>query len=166
MSTLKEMQQFIETEAMPLGLKILKFSIWHTENNNINLDILIEKTDLSVTDLTDCTKINKLALLWLKNANLSNRTNLSVRVPGIDRELFSVDDFARFKGEQVHVILKEAIQERKNFKGFIKSAECDVITLESNSDIFELSWDLIEKASIIPNWDKIMKRAKVNKTQK
>ncbi len=160
---MKELRTFLENESKDIGLKILKFSIWHSESNNTNLDILIEKEDNSPTDLSDCSKINKLALLWLKNNNLLNRTNLSVRVPGIDRELFSPQDFARFVGEKVQIELKELTKDRKRIKGFIKSVECDLITLESDSNDFQIQWDLIEKASIIPDWDKIMKLTKIKK---
>jgi ribosome maturation factor RimP len=160
---MKELRTFLENESKDIGLKILKFSIWHSESNNTNLDILIEKEDNSPTDLNDCSKINKLALLWLKNNNLLNKTNLSVRVPGIDRELFSPQDFARFVGEKVQIELKELTKDRKRIKGFIKSVECDLITLESDSNDFQIQWDLIEKASIIPDWDKIMKLTKIKK---
>jgi|GEM_PF-3121461 len=161
---MKEMHQFLIQEAGPLELKILKFSMWHSENNNINLDILVERADLAVTGLEECNKINKLALLWLKNNNLSGRTNLCVRVPGLDRELFSLEDFRRFIGEKVNVELKELIHNRKRLKGFIKSVEYDVITLETDSERFEIQWDLVEKSSIIPDWDKIMKEARKKTT--
>jgi len=98
-----------------------------------------------------------------QNNNLLNKTNLSVRVPGIDRELFSPQDFARFVGEKVQIELKELTKDRKRIKGFIKSVECDLITLESDSNDFQIQWDLIEKASIIPDWDKIMKLTKIKK---
>jgi len=163
MSIFNQLHEFLAQESALLNLKILKFSTWHTENNNINLDILIEKADLQPTDLGDCVKVNKLALLWLKNANMSSKTNLSVRVPGIDRELFSPHDFARFIGEQVQIELKDAIDNRKRFKGFIKSVKCDLIAIESNCQALEFDWNLIEKASIVPDWDKIMKKVKVKK---
>lgn len=157
---MKEMHDFLVQESALIDLKILKYSMWHSENNNINLDILVEKADLSPTNLDDCTKVNKLALLWLKNNNLANRTNLCVRAPGLDRELFSIEDFIRFIGEKVQVELKELTNNRKRLKGFIKSVECDLITLETDSEKFEIQWDLIEKASIVPDWDKIMKEAR------
>lgn len=164
MSIFNEMENFLKEEAAGLNLKILKFSTWHTENNTINLDILVEKADLQPTDLADCSKINKLALMWLKNANMLKKTNLCVAVPGIDRELFSLDDYQRFVGKQIRMELKEPITEnRKRIKGFIKFVKCDLITIESNSDTFEIKWDLIEKASIVPDWDNIMKKAKVKK---
>ncbi len=161
MSIFNQMHEFLAKECDGLNLKILKFSTWHTENNNVNVDIIVEKADLQPTDLSDCSKINKLALLWLKNANMNRRTNLSVRVPGIDRELFNPQDFERFAGQQVQIELKELINNRKRYKGFIKFVKYDLITLESNSEIIELDWNLIEKASIVPDWDKIMKKVKV-----
>lgn len=163
MSIFNQLHEFLAQESALINLKILKFSTWHTENNNINLDILIEKADLQPTDLSDCSKVNKLALLWLKNANMSSKTNLSVRVPGIDRELFTPDDFARFIGQQVQIELKDAIDNRKRFKGFIKSVKCDLIAIESSCQILEFDWHLIEKATIVPDWDKIMKKVKVKK---
>lgn len=164
MSIFSQMQEFLEKEASNMNLKILKFKTWHTPNNNINLDILIEKADGSITGLDECKKISKLSSLWLKNANMSNKTNLSVGVPGIDRELFSINDFEKFLNEQVKIELKENLSDnRKRLKGFIKSVKYDLITLESESEQIEIKFDMIEKANIIPDWEKIMKKAKVKK---
>lgn len=156
-----EMEEFIKAEAINLNLKILKFSVWNTKNNNFNLDILVEKADLTPTSLEDCNKINSLARLWLKNMNLLQKTNLSVALPGIDRQLFSIEDFVRFQEEKIQIELKEPVDNQKRFKGFIKSVECDLITIESDSNVLKFEFNLIDKANIIPNWNKIMKKVKI-----
>jgi len=165
MSIFSQMQDFLEKESDNINLKILKFKTWHTQNNTVNLDIIIENKDNSITGLQECGKINKLARLWLKNANMLTKTNLSVGVPGIDRELFSIEDFQRFTNEKVKIELKELTEGKKRIKGFIKSVKYDVITLESDSETIEIKSDLIERANIIPDWDKIMKRAKEKNKQ-
>jgi ribosome maturation factor RimP len=121
--------------------------------------------DYSITSLNECQKVTKLALLWLKNANMLSKTNLSIRVPGLDRELFSIEDFARYKGSKVRIELKNDFSEdsQKNFKGFIKNVECDLITLESEKQEIKLQFSAINKASIIPDWEAIMKKARISK---
>lgn len=163
MSIFKQMQNFLDEEAKNIGLNILKFATWHTENNNVNLEIVIENIDYSITGLEECSQINKLALLWLKNENLLSKTNVSVSVPGIDRQLFSIKDFERFQGEKVKIELNQLVNKRKRIKGFIKSVKCDVITLETDEGNLEIAANLIEKANIVPDWEKIMKRTRIKK---
>jgi len=157
-----ELQSFLAQEAAIYKISILKFSKW-INNDKINLDIMIENEENNATTISDCVKINKLALKWLKNENLNTKTNLSIRGPAIDRELLSLKDLKKFKKEKIKISLHNPINNQRNFEGFIKSIECDLITFKDEREEFEFQWQDIKKTKIVPDWNQIMKKTKVEK---
>ncbi len=147
----KEMKALLVDTTKSLNLNILKFSMLHLPENNINFDILVKNRNFSLTSLAECSKINKLARAWLKNENLLNKINLCVYMSEINKEFFSAKEFERFINLQVKIEFKEKLEDRKKFQGFIKLIECDLITLKGENEELKVKWELIDKAFIVPN---------------
>lgn len=162
MININEMEIFLNPRLAQMGLKILKFSIWRSNKNIPNVDILIEKENLDSTNLGNCSSVHSIARLWLKNEGFGNKVNLTVRGPGIDRELFNLEDFKRFSSAKIKVTFKELLNERKKFEGFIKAIEDEIITLENCEEKISFNLENMEKANIVPDWKKILKESKVD----
>lgn len=156
----EDLRAFLVTECRNIGLIVQKFLVIRSSNNRFNLDVIIEKINYEVTGFKECGIVNKIISLWLKNENMTSQVNITVRVPGIDRELFSLQDCERFCGSCVSIELKTPIDDTKKIKGFIKSLECDLITLESGNKMLFVQWDNIKKAKLIPDWAEVMKRVR------
>lgn len=156
-----ELEAFLREECAAKGLVLLKFEVHRVINGRVCINAVVEKKGYILTGIAECEIVNKLIKLWLKNANLlAQVSHVDVSVPGIDRELYSISDCVHFCGENVFVELKELIDGMRKIKGFIKSVDCDVITLVSNDSLIQLNWDDIKKIKVIPNWEEVMKRTK------
>ena len=155
-----DLKSFLEEQAKNFGINILKFSIWRSSANTPNLDILIEKEGYVATGIDDCTKIHKQINLWLKNENMLGKVKVVVRSPSVDRELFTMQDFEKFKSEKMAITLKDPIEGQRNLKGFIKSIKDEIIGFENEGSLIEVSLEDVEKARLVPDWAKIMKESK------
>lgn len=78
--------------------------------------------------------------------------NLEVSSPGLDRPMFTAEHYTRFLGEEVSVVLRIAVQNRRKWQGIIKSVEGQMITVtvDGKDEVFALS--NIQKANLIPHF--------------
>jgi ribosome maturation factor RimP len=84
---------------------------------------------------------------------ISSEYTLEVSSPGMDRPLFTLDQFAKHVGEQVKIKLRSPFDGRRNFQGLLRGVEDqDVVVLVDDHE-FLLPIDLIDKANIIPRFD-------------
>lgn len=75
---------------------------------------------------------------------------LEVSSPGLDRPLFSLEQFERFRGASAAVHLRQKIRERRRLRGEIDSVSEDAVTIKCDDDTFVITENLIEKANILP----------------
>ena len=58
---------------------------------------------------------------------------LEVSSPGIERGLFSLEDFRKFSGQNVRVKIKEPLDGQRNFTGKIVSIQAEQVVLKDNT---------------------------------
>jgi len=84
---------------------------------------------------------------------ISGEYTLEVSSPGMDRPLFTLDQFARYVGEQVKIKLRTPFERRRNFQGILRGVEeQDVVVLVDDHE-YLLPVDSIDKANIIPRFE-------------
>ncbi len=102
----------------------------------------------------DCEVVSRQvsAVLDVEDPITSEYT-LEVSSPGMDRPLFTLEQFAAHVGEQVKIKLRSPFEGRRNFQGLLRGVEeQDVVVLVDDHE-FLLPIDLIDKANIIPRFD-------------
>ena len=78
---------------------------------------------------------------------------LEVSSPGVDRPLYTPEDFSRFAGERVRVRLDVPVQGRRNITGILKGfSDGNVVVLEDGEER-RLPLDAIGKAKLAPELD-------------
>ncbi|GAA0470350.1 MULTISPECIES: ribosome maturation factor RimP [Tatumella] len=78
--------------------------------------------------------------------------NLEVSSPGLERPLFNAAHYQRFTGDEVSLVLRIAVQNRRKWQGIIKAVEGEMVTVtvEGNDEVFALS--NIQKANLVPHF--------------
>ncbi|MBB5206723.1 ribosome maturation factor RimP [Chiayiivirga flava] len=109
----------------------------------------------------DCEAVSRevSALLDVHDPIDANYT-LEVSSPGIDRPLFRPEHFARFVGEQVKVTLDLPQDGRRRFQGAIVGVDGDTITVEQDGAHVALPHGNIQKARLVPDFEKPAKPGK------
>lgn len=83
---------------------------------------------------------------------IAGEYNLELSSPGMDRPLFTAEQYQRFVGERIKCKCRRAVAGRRNFKGELVAADDTSIKLAFDNSEVELAIDNIEKANIIPDF--------------
>ena len=127
----------------------------HRSNpKNPVLVIYIDRPEGIAVD--DCENVSRevAALLDVEDP-IPGHYNLEVSSPGLDRPLFTLQQFERFRGEQAKVSLYAPLDGRRKFKGTILGATEGVVKLEQDGTEVELDMGNIAKARLVPDYDSL-----------
>jgi ribosome maturation factor RimP len=104
--------------------------------------------------IDDCEKVSRqLSGILDVEDPIAVEYTLEVSSPGMDRPLFSIEQFAFHAGEQVNIKLRTPFDGRRNFKGLLRGVEeQDVVVLVEDHE-YLLPIDSIDKANIIPRFE-------------
>ncbi len=104
--------------------------------------------------IEDCEKVSRQisGVLDVEDP-ISAEYTLEVSSPGMDRPLFTLQQFANHAGEQVKVKLRSPFEGRRNFQGLLRGVEEQDVVVQVDDHEFLLPIDMIDKANIIPRFD-------------
>ena len=138
-----DLEALIEKNVSKMGYELVDFEII---NKGELLRIFIDKPG-SIT-IDDCVAVtNQLKhILTVEEEIIFDR--LEVSSPGINRAVKKLQDFERFKGEKIKIKTRSPVEERKNFTGTLRGTKKDLILIEFNNILLEISFDNIEKARL------------------
>ena len=80
---------------------------------------------------------------------------LEVSSPGLDRPLFSLQHYEKFKGELVQLSLFAPLNGRRKFKGRILGVQDGQVNIEQEGMEVTLEHGNIAKARLVPDYDSI-----------
>jgi ribosome maturation factor RimP len=101
----------------------------------------------------DCSKVSHQISGALDVEDpISDNYQLEVSSPGTERPFFHVHQFEQFIGSTVLVNVYQAIAGRKKITGVIEKVVDDIITLREAEQIFEVSFDAMSKARLVPDY--------------
>ena len=104
--------------------------------------------------IDDCEKVSRqLSGVLDVEDPITVEYTLEVSSPGMDRPLFTLEQFAAHAGEQVTIKLRSPFDGRRNFKGFLRGVEDQDIVVLVDDHEYLLPIDSVDKANIIPRFD-------------
>ena len=77
---------------------------------------------------------------------------LEVSSPGLDRPLFTREQFQRFIGSEVSLRLSVAHSGRKKFKGILRGIDESNVLIQMEGEEISLPFSAIEKANLVPTF--------------
>jgi ribosome maturation factor RimP len=103
-------------------------------------------------DIEDCAEASRQisGILDVEDP-ISSEYTLEVSSPGLDRILFTPDQFRGFTGSTVKIRLSENFEGRRNFQGRLDEVLEDEIAVVAGEDRFVFPLELIEKANVVAN---------------
>lgn len=128
------------------------FELWGIEyipaGKHSTLRLYIEKD--GGVNVDDCGDVSRQvsAILDVEDP-ISSAYNLEVSSPGLERQLFTPEQFARYVNEPVQVRTSMAVLGRKRFKGQMVNVTKEGIEVEVDSELYEIPFDLIDKANLV-----------------
>ena len=143
-----ELMQIVNELVLKKDIRVLNVKIAGWKNAR-KAEIIIEKT--SGVTLDDCALVSNILDDVVKhNKSFIDFKDMSIEVssPGINRELFSLEDYRQYIGEKVIVKLKKTLNGSKNIKGTIVDVSTSDIIFQTNKIKITISYDQIQKANL------------------
>jgi len=133
--------ELIDTTIQALGLEL--WGVEHIQQGKYSLLRIYIEREEGVT-IEDCEKVSRQV-----SALLDVEDPLEVSSPGVDRPLFSVEQYEQYIGNEVNLKLRSPLQGRRKFKGQIIKVAGDSISLLVEGAEYDLEHSEIEQASIV-----------------
>ena len=123
-----------------------------TDSARIRLQILIDS--LGGINVRDCETVSKSVNRFLDEEDfpeLSGHYYLEVSSPGVERPLFTPEQYARFKGREARLRLAEPLEGRKTLTGVIEEVdgECVGLFVEAEERSISVPFRKIKSGSLV-----------------
>ena len=124
------------------------------------LRLIVDSPDGVTLDQCSAVSRQTSALLDVEDP-ITHAFTLEVSSPGLDRKLYSADDYTRFSGERVTVRMRPSYRELRVVTGELGGIENGVVLVTDDSNgVVHLPLDQVFETRIEVDWDAIMKEGK------
>lgn len=147
MANVELVQQLIESAIVDLG-----FQLWGVQiiasGRHTTLRIYIDKEGGVTVD--DCADVSHLVsgILDVEDP-IQGRYTLEVSSPGLERDLFTLEQYQQYIGHFIKLGLRVPFEGRRRFKGLLSAIEDDEVVLQIDEEEYVLPFEMIEKANVV-----------------
>ena len=161
----EELTELLAPVIADLDLECLGVEYSPSHGNSL-VRVYIDAADRPVT-VDDCEIVSRQVSATLDvNDPIQGRYTLEVSSPGIDRPLFTPEQFARFVGQTAKLEVNLPIDGRRRFQGPIRAVENGTISLEQDGTVVAIAHANIHKARLVPDFGPPPGRAGQGKKRK
>ncbi len=149
---LDKVREIAERVGADTGLEVVDVQLLGGGNNRV-LRIFIDKPE-GVTH-ADCERISQHVgtILDVEDVIPGGRYTLEVSSPGVERKLSRPNEFERFIGQKVKVVLRQPVENQKLWVGALKNFAEGIVTLEpSPGKSVQFPLELVERANLKFEW--------------
>lgn len=119
--------------------------------------------------IDDCERVSRQinAVLSVK-AVIKEDYTLEVSSPGLDRQLFTPDQFREQLGKLISIRIVAPMEGRRNFKGTLESVLDDgvFIRVDEMNDRVKLAFTEIAEARLVPEWQESKGKKQMGRKKK
>jgi ribosome maturation factor RimP len=145
-------QNVIEPVVSTLGYELVGIE-YLSQGRGSLLRIYIDHAD--GINVHDCERVShQVSGVLVVEDVIRGQYTLEVSSPGLDRPLFTKEQFQKFIGSEVSVRLSIALDGRKKFKGTLRAIDETNVFLTMDGEEFSLPFNAIEKANLVPIFKK------------
>ncbi|MFC2993150.1 ribosome maturation factor RimP [Halomonas tibetensis] len=102
----------------------------------------------------DCAGISRqVSAIFDVEDPVRGEYRLEVSSPGIDRPLYTLDHFDRYRGHDVVLKLRAPFDGRRKFQGLLAGVEGDEVLLQVEGEEYCFPIDSIDQAQVVPRFD-------------
>ncbi len=126
--------------------------LWHIEFKKEGKDrilrVYIDREEGYVST-DDCEKVSRYLDEKLDEADpVQGNYYLEVSSPGMDRQLYTKEQYARYIGHEVEVKLFAAVDGKKNVEGTLAETDDEGMTVIAEDGDIRLPWDSVAKTNL------------------
>ncbi len=146
------------TELLSRSVSAVGFELWGVEvfspkqkTSTITIRVYIDHPN--GISIEDCAQVSEQisAVLDVEDP-IKNEYNLEISSPGLDRVLFTAEQFSCFIGSEVLIQLRKPLGKLKKFQGEIIEVVDKEISLVAGQENIKIMFSDIHSANLVPNF--------------
>ena len=143
-----ELMELLEPVVTALGYEMLGIEYFKQKDGSM-LRLYIDN-DAGIT-IDDCTRVNHQVIGVLDvHDPIKEKYLLEISSPGLDRPLFTLEQFKRYPGQEVKMKLREKLDGRRMIRGVIKAVEEKAVIVSDDGVDYLIPADVIDLAHLVP----------------
>ena len=147
----EKLKQLIKQEVELLGYELIGVEFVGQGKGAALLRIYIDHAD-GIT-LDDCVEVSHQVSGVLDVEDpIQENYRLEVSSPGLDRPLFELAHFERFKGSRVKLKTRARIENRHRFTGVLVGVEENQVLIEEDGTSYRIPFEEIDSAKLVPEF--------------
>jgi ribosome maturation factor RimP len=155
----EQLTELVAPAIADLGLECLGVEYSPSHGNSL-VRVYIDCAGRAVT-VDDCEAVSRqVSALFDVNDPIQGRYTLEVSSPGLDRPLYTPEQFARFVGQQAKVEVNLPLNGRRRFNGPILGVDGDNIRIEQDGIAVSIAAGNVNKAKLVPEFEEPVKPGK------
>ncbi len=148
----QDLQKLVEGVVTSLGYVCWGLELLPRQDGGQLLRVYIERQEAGV-DLGDCEKVSRqLSAVLDVEDPISGEYTLEVSSPGMDRPLYTPEQFQRYVDAVVRVRLKSTVLGRKNYRGRLLAADPQTLRMLVDGEEVTLAMNDIDTARVVPQF--------------
>jgi ribosome maturation factor RimP len=146
-----QLHELLEPTVRALGYRLWGLE-YRAQGRQALLRVYIDSAEGITVD--DCARVShQLSGVLDVEDPIAGEYSLEVSSPGMDRPLFTLEQFNAYVGDDVRLRLRAAFEGRRKFQGRLVGVEDDEVILVVDEHEYILPYELIDKANIVPRFD-------------
>lgn len=156
MAVSDDLTRLIEPLVGDLGYEFVGLEYQSNPKNRL-VRLYIDRPGIGVT-LDDCELVSReVSALMDVEDPVSGQYTLEVSSPGLERPLFTAEQFRRFAGEKARVFLYEPLERRRKITAVIVGVdESAVLELDDAGERLHIDMNNIRRAHLAPDMDELL----------
>lgn len=147
----KKIEELLNEHLADKELEVYRV-LYKKEGKDWVLRVFLDKpadAETEYVSIDECEDVTRWLSDKLDELDIIDRSyNLEVSSPGLDRELIKDSDYVRFAGRAVELKTYKPINGNKNFEGILVGKEEDIVKIDLDGEIIEISADMISKINL------------------
>lgn len=141
------LNNLIKTTAEGLGFQLWGYE-YRPHSESALLRIFIEKE--SGISVDDCAKVSRQVGAVLDVEDLIPVAYiLEVSSPGIDRVLFSKNQYEQYLGQAAKIRTRTPVEERRNFRGNLEEVTDSHVSILVDNKRYDIPFDVIDRTRLV-----------------
>ena len=143
-----KLQGLIEPTVTSMGYECVGIEYQGRPKNSL-LRVYIDSDDGITAD--DCALVSRqLGAVFEVEDPIQGHYTMEISSPGLDRPLFTIEQFERFVGSKVQIKVSVPLEGRRKFRGNLKVVDGDEVIVVVDDEEFRLSLANIDQAKVVP----------------
>ncbi len=152
MATTDRLEELLRPVVEDLGYEYVGIEYASNPKNRV-VRLYIDQPETGI-GLEDCETVSReVSALMDVEEPISGQYTLEVSSPGVERPLFTAEQFGRYLGEEASVQLQLPMDGRRKFRGTIVGVTEETVQLLVDGQEVELAVSVMAKARLKPDLD-------------